>query len=271
MAASDAVRDGLSGDRHRAGGGRTKRRAWVAVAVVAAPLAWVAGASAQSASIVVPLESVVTGPSGSVVTLAVVDSDASQVGLQCRAVYEADNNGSVHPGTDLLVSSGGRTIVLADIEAAAGAVTTGSGDLVLGPTITIAVRLGPDQIASMGAALSLTCALPATTSTAAPTTLPTTSTLPDVTVATDLPPVPTTAAPVTTASVGDQQVATTSTLAPGTTTAATMSAGGPTTSRPATGAGQLPATGSNTGLVALLAGVVLVTGLLVRRATPRHH
>lgn len=116
-----------------------------------------------------------------------------------RAVALAQNNGSVHPGTKLVVSSGNTSVVLDDVEGTPFQVTV-SEAVVLGEEVTVSVTLGPDGIFSggmllklcVGAATTTTAALTTTTATATTTTLPPTTT---TTTTTTTVPVPSTTLP----------------------------------------------------------------------------
>ena len=87
-----------------------------------------------------------------------------------------DNNDSVREGTDVLVSSSGVTRTVANVEHSAGDAAD-VGNLVLGDTVTISLRFGPEGSASVEATVMVDCPdVP-------PTTLPpTTSVVPGVVV-----------------------------------------------------------------------------------------
>ena len=220
----------------------------------------VATTTAHADDVIIDLDRVTYASPGSVVLLDTRAVDAALTGATCSASYAARNNGSVHPGTDVIVSSGSSQLVLAGVEDAAGGTVSGSGSLQLGTTVSVSVRIGPDGVASMGASLSLACTPAATTSTT--TTAATTTVAPTTTVATVSP----------TTAVGSDAVGTT--VAP-TTSVAGASAGpvptpaaAPTTVR----SSSLPATGADHDrMVALACSALLTGGLLClsrRRAAP---
>lgn len=233
-------------------------------------------ATAHAEELTISLDRVVFGSPGDVTQLVTRPIDASMVGLACTADYRGQNNGSVHPGTDLLVASGGSQLVLAGIEDSAGGITTGSGSLVLGTDVVISVRLGGDGVASMGATLSLTCAPPAATTTTSTTIAAAANTT-----------VAPTSAPTTTLAASAGTVTTTVTGAAGepsttssttTSTTVVVAAAGPTvapTAAPATATPSnpaLPATGSSHDQLTSVALAALLTGMLLclsrRREAP---
>jgi hypothetical protein len=129
-----------------------------------------------------PLTTVVRGDPGTVHPVATQDVPADMVGQTCAVTVTADNNGSVHPGSDLHVASGASDVVVADVERSAGAATKGSGSLTLGSTVAVAVELGPDGVFSAGGSVELACVQTttstSTSSTSTSTTTATSSTVP---------------------------------------------------------------------------------------------
>jgi hypothetical protein len=75
---------------------------------------------------------------------------AENVGKECALAAIADNNSSEHQGNDLVVTSGGSTVTLFDVERENGARTDGDGLLTLGTTVTIDMVLGEDDVSSGG-------------------------------------------------------------------------------------------------------------------------
>lgn len=207
------------------------------------------GAAAQTLTI--PIETVVRAPEGSHVELAVLATPPESVGLVCTVVAEAVNQSSVHPGNDLIVSSGAWTVVLADVEAVPGKVTGGSGTITLGPAITVTLAMGPDGVFSGGGSVEFTCQEP-TTTTSEPvttTTRATTTTAANTTT--------TIVAPTTTA-----RATTTTTQAPATTAATTTTTVGVAV-LPASA--QLPETGLPIVAITALGFGLLASGLAIRR------
>jgi LPXTG-motif cell wall-anchored protein len=80
----------------------------------------------------------------------------------------------------VIVSSGGATVELDDVESVAFGVTTATLPLPLGSTIEVSLRLGPDEIYSGGLLVTIDCPLVGPDTTATDTTSPDT-TSPDTT------------------------------------------------------------------------------------------
>ena len=131
----------------------------LASAVVAGGLA-AAPASAQATVIEIPIDTVVRGTAGSEHLLVTAPVDPADVGQECNVVVEGQNNESVHLGTDLIVRSGTSEVVASDVERAPNAVTEATGTLVLGPDVTVSVRLGPDGVFSGGLVVTAECQPP---------------------------------------------------------------------------------------------------------------
>ena len=118
----------------------------------------IGAAVAQQEDVVVIPITVVRGDPGSVHLIdppGVVPVAPDRVGLTCLVGAESTNQGSVHPNTDLIVTSGGTSVVIPDVEREAGGVIFGEGLLILGETAQIEVRLGIDGVFSGGFAVGL--------------------------------------------------------------------------------------------------------------------
>ena len=132
-------------------------------------------ADAQSApasfSFIVDATQGVFGAPGSSTVLATQTVDSSVVGRSCQVTVDVHNNDSVRQGTDLLfVSSTGVSLTAANVEGVAGdAPPTVVGELMLGPTLTVSVRFGPEGAASVGATIIVECPDVSPTTTLAPT------------------------------------------------------------------------------------------------------
>lgn len=133
--------------------------------------------SAQTITVDIADGTLIQGPVGSVHSLGSQDVPADLVGQSCDLVIEVKNNESVHPGNSIIVSSGDSKVTLDKVEEEAGTSVSTKGTLVLGKAIDVSVKLGEDEMSSLGSEVSVTC-----------TPVVTTTTLPE-------PPVPT---PVTT-------------------------------------------------------------------------
>jgi hypothetical protein len=152
----------------------------IAMSIAALLPAASVAADVSSPSIAVPVDTAVFGDPGTVHELASATVDPLLQGSTCTVMAIASNNESVHPGSDLVVSSGASSVRVADVEAAPNKVTEGDGTLVLGPQLTVSVILGGDGVFSGGVQLTVTCEAPPPT-TGPPTTEPPTTTGPPTT------------------------------------------------------------------------------------------
>jgi hypothetical protein len=162
---------------------------------VGATLVVTAGAvGAQDGGIVeIPLGTVVRADPGAEVSLNSVAVPTELVGLECSVQSRSENNSSVHPGNDLVVTSGAESVVLSDVEGSAGKVTTATATVTLGDDIAVTLIMGPDGVFSAGAraAIVLECIVPETT-----TTTTTTTTIPTETTVSTTTTIPVVVAPV---------------------------------------------------------------------------
>jgi hypothetical protein len=113
---------------------------------------------------VIPLDTVVRGDPESVHLLTEAAIPIDKRGLRCSV--QSTNNRSVHPDTDLLVSSGTSMVTLFDVERERRGTTDGDAPLTLGETATVEVQLGGDGVFSGGLFVGLcetqmSCASPA--------------------------------------------------------------------------------------------------------------
>lgn len=241
---------------------------WVLVVLAVASLGLTAvGAEADDLSLEVPLPTVLRAPAGTEHLLASTTVPSDLVGKLCAVTIHGSNQESVHPGNDLVIASGDDRLVLADVEGEAFGESEQEGSLRLGSTVTVTLVMGSDGVFSAGMTVRVSC--PETSSSS--TSLPTTTTPDDTTTTTDGETTTTqaetsTTIEATTTSSGPSSTvpttppSTTATTAPTTTT-------GQSSTTPTT----LPFTGSRTqaaaaALVALAAGIALVT--LSKRRTP---
>jgi hypothetical protein len=146
----------------------------VVASLAAMPAASAGAETPSSSSIDVPVTSIVRGDAGSTHQLADVAVDPAMQGLTCAVVADAENNESVHPDTNLIVSSGGNSVQILDVEAVPNATTPADGTLVLGPELVVSVTLGGDGVFSGGITVSLSCE-PTPPPTVPPTSPPTTT------------------------------------------------------------------------------------------------
>ena len=94
---------------------------------------------------------------GSTTELASEDVDEEYVGMDCMVKAIALNQGSVHPGNNLVVASGGDSVTLEDVEREAGVNTIANDDLTLGNVVTVSLVMGEDDVFSAGIKVKLYC------------------------------------------------------------------------------------------------------------------
>ena len=162
-------------------------------------------ALAQSDEIVIEVDGINRGVEGHIIRVASVDVDPAMAGWMCTATAQTLNDASENPGNDFILTSGSSSTEILDWEAEAGGVTTSTGTLVLGESITVDLRIGSNRVSSGGVMITLTCSPPpapvTTTTIAAETTTTlvdtTTTTLVDTTTTIPAAPAPPTTAGVT--------------------------------------------------------------------------
>lgn len=124
-------------------------------------LAYHASAAVESANTIsVPVNTVVYGANGSSHVLADEIVPDHLVGTMCDISAQSENNFSVHPDTDLLISSGGKGTSIDDVESGDGLIKLADGQLRLSDTIKVEVILGPDGVFSGGVQVVFTCVPP---------------------------------------------------------------------------------------------------------------
>jgi hypothetical protein len=157
-----------------------------------------ASVKAQDGQIVIEVDGITRGPAGSIVTIATHAVDPGLIGAICTGTAQTGNNASEHPNNDFILTSGTSMTVIPDWERTAGATVTTTMDLVLGESIIVELRMGPDRVSSGRVDIVLSCSQPEPTTTTSTTTVsPTTTTSPPVATTTTAPPptVTTTEAP----------------------------------------------------------------------------
>ncbi len=168
----------VSAARHRLAGAISTMALLIAVVGVAP--AW------AIESIVLDQDQILYGEEGSTSQLAEIAVDADRVGASCTLRVHAENQFSVHPGNDLLITTGGTQSVIEDVEAEPDGDRDLSAAIVLGPELLVELRFGPHQVSSMGFDLSVECPDVAGVVVTQPPTCPDpTSTSTPTTVATD--------------------------------------------------------------------------------------
>jgi hypothetical protein len=131
------------------------------------------------------------GAPGTTVDIGGTDVPASLQGRTCDVSLMTENNESIHPGNDVIITSDG-SVTFRNVESQVEAKTYPGQPLTLGSTIDADLRFGRNGVTSSGFQIMVDCPPPPTT-----TVPPTTTTEPPVTTTTE-PPVtvpPTTAKP----------------------------------------------------------------------------
>ena len=145
-------------------------------------------ASAGHGDISLPIDTIVEAGQGEVVQLVSVPVDPELVGATCGWGFHVYNQESIHLGNDLILSTDGTDTVVPGVEDAPNQVLDVEGSFQLGETLTVSLRMGPDEVFSAGLSVEVVCeGHVASATTPAPTT--------------------TTPAPTTTAPAGETEVA----------------------------------------------------------------
>ena len=134
-----------------------KYRIAAVIAVFALGAAAFAPSGVGAQDISINTGGVVFDDPGTIVPIASQAVPAELVGDTCTGTVTAGNNASTHPNNDLLITTGGQTYVIPDVEAGANDVSTTTGTAVLGDTIVVELRLGEDGASSGGLLLTIDC------------------------------------------------------------------------------------------------------------------
>ena len=116
----------------------------VATVVLAAFALAPSAAAIDGFEIVIPINTIVEAPEGSHTVLATEPVPEQYLGQSCAVLAETANNESTHPGNDLVVSSGGSSGTLPDVEAESVGTVHASGRVVLGSEVVVTLVMGPD-------------------------------------------------------------------------------------------------------------------------------
>lgn len=144
----------------------------IVVALLVFALVGPVSAQADDFEISIPVDTVVRGvEAGSIVPLTdpPVLSPEDLVGRECTVVASSENQTSVHPNNHLVVSTGESEVRIEDVESAPALTTNATGNVILGPEVTISLVMGPDRAFSAGIDVTIDCAPGATTTTRATT------------------------------------------------------------------------------------------------------
>ncbi len=116
--------------------------------------------AAEIPQISVPIKTIVRGDKGSTHKLASEEVSPELVGMTCEVKATAKNQGSVHPGNNIVVSSGESKVILEDVERKANELTEAEGSLKLEDEVLVTLVLGKDKVFSGGMNVELHCEEP---------------------------------------------------------------------------------------------------------------
>lgn len=114
-------------------------------------------AGPAGADISIDFDDFIKGPPGSLTKVAEVEVPAEFVGNTCVLAVIAENQASVHPGNDLIVSTGDSEAVILGVEDEVNGGTSQEYAMVVGSTIVVRLRFGPHGISSLGFTLAFDC------------------------------------------------------------------------------------------------------------------
>jgi hypothetical protein len=243
----------------RRGAGSVLLAALLAAGLVMSVVAFPLRAAAETFEFALEKQ-IIRGTPGEQIDLGSRSVPESLVGQLCTVEAIGNNNRSVHPGNNIVVSSV-NSVTLVGVEDARDKDTFASGHLELGDTVSFTLILGQDPTYSAEFRVVFDCFQQETTTTTVPET--TTTTVAETTTTT-VAETTTTTVPETTSTTVD--VTTTSTTTPETTTTVQVA---PTTT-PSTTPDTLPFTGVESDALGIVALVALVAGsglvLLTRKS-----
>lgn len=133
------------------------------------------------------------GAPGTTVDIGGEKVPADLVGRTCNVGLMSENNRSIHPGNDVIITSDG-SVTFGNVESQVAAKTYPGQSLTLGSSIDADLRFGRNGVTSSGFQVMIDCPPPPTTTTVPPTTTtePPVTTVPPTTVK---PPATTVAPP----------------------------------------------------------------------------
>jgi len=114
-------------------------------------------AGAEGEEIIIRPTMVIYDDPGSVHTVADMPVPVDLQAKPCDLRVVTQNQSSVHPGTDVNVTTGGVTSVIRGVEDTADARVVDTHRVTLGPDILIEVTIGPDGSSSLGFTVSFEC------------------------------------------------------------------------------------------------------------------
>jgi hypothetical protein len=133
------------------------KKAVLSFGVLIAVLASVAPAGAQTTEFSIEITGVARGAEGEVLELVNRPVDANLVGATCSVNGRTENNESTHPNNDLIIATGDTVAEVPNVEAEEFQTIAGTGTLVLGESIVVSIRFGPNGVTSGGTFLDFSC------------------------------------------------------------------------------------------------------------------
>ncbi len=158
------------------------KKLWSIPVALIALIAFAGPVGAQTDAFTIELEGVATGSAGETVVLTSQAVPADLVGAACTGTARTQNNSSVYPGNDIIISSDTGSATLPGVEETPGETIEASKSVIMTENITISMQFGPDGATSGGITLTFDCepaviSAQATTTTTTPeTTTPETTT-----------------------------------------------------------------------------------------------
>jgi hypothetical protein len=161
-------------------------------ALMAVGLAFAGSASAAD-DLVIEAGGSVRGTPGDTITVAEQATPEDLVGQTCLATLNIDNNGSIHLGNNLTVTTAGNSYVFENFESSSGQSTIGSGEIEIGDTVLVELTFGDGGRSCGSFVITFDCEEPppeTTTTEPVPTSVSPETTVPDTTttVPTDVQP-----------------------------------------------------------------------------------
>lgn len=115
-----------------------------------------AGAADDEIS-VKPTEQYINGEAGSVHSVATETVPADLVGKPCDLRVTTVNGGSIHPGNNVITSTGESRSEMKDVEATADAHVVDVHRVTMGDSITVELKLGEEGVSSLGFTVGFEC------------------------------------------------------------------------------------------------------------------
>lgn len=114
----------------------------------------------EGPSLDIPVGTVVRGDAGSSHELGTVTVPEELRGMVCTVHATATNQDSVHPNSDIVVSSDGTSVTLYNVEREGFVTTPADDNLELGDTLSATLIMGEDEVFSGGIVVTTTCTPP---------------------------------------------------------------------------------------------------------------